>query len=115
MKEESIKRLVQESEMQPSPDFMLRLMISIDETEERAVNFSWVFYLAILAFIAFVVLAVFFIQRLNHTGQFNGVSIRIPPIALRMGLVLFTLFIGHYLFLLREKIKIIQRWASSAS
>ena len=101
--------------MQPSPDFMLRLMIRIDETEERSVNFSWVFYLAILAFLAFVVLAFCSIQRLSHTGQFNGMAIKIPPTALRMLLVLFTLFIGHYLFLLREKIKIIQQWQSSIS
>lgn len=113
MKEEVIKKLVQESEMEPSLDFVLRLMVSIDETEERSVNFSWIFYLAILAFVAFLVLAFFFIQGLSHTGQFHGIAIKIPPMALRMVLVLFTLFIGHHLYQLWEKVKTIQQWPSS--
>lgn len=108
MKEENIKKLVQESELEPSEGFMVKLMIAVEQQPEKGRDFWWIFLLALLSFLALAGCVLTVIRRLIEQGEIKGVPIDLSPIAMRVGFIIFILLIGHQLLLLGQKIRIIK-------
>lgn len=112
MKEESIKKLVQESELQPSEDFLANLMVVVEQQPEKGRDFRWIFLLALLAFLALAGCVLVLIWRLIEQGEIRGAPIDLSPIAMRVGFIVFVLIMGHQLLLLGQKIHAIRPLAT---
>lgn len=108
MKEENIKRLVQDSELEPSEDFLANLMIAVQQQSEEGRDFRWVFLVALLSFLALVSCILIVVRRLIEQGEIKGVPIDLSPIAIRCAFIIFVLLIGHQLLLLGQKIRAIR-------
>lgn len=108
MKEENIKKLVQDSEREPSEDFLMKLMVAVEQQPEKGRDFRWVFLLAVLSFLALAGCVLALIQRLVEQGEIKGVPIDLSPIAMRVGFIVLALLIGHRLLLLGLKIQAIR-------
>ncbi|MBX2877675.1 MAG: hypothetical protein KTR30_36485 [Saprospiraceae bacterium] len=108
MKEDNIKRLVQESEMEPSEDFMMKLLVAVEQQPEKEGDFRWIFLLALLSFLALAGGLLLVIQRLAESGELRGIHIALSPIAIRIGFIVFVLIVGQQLFLLGQKIQAIR-------
>ncbi len=108
MKEDNIKRLVQESELEPSEDFMMKLMVAVEQQPEKGRDFRWIFLLALLSFLALAGCVLALIRRLIEQGEIKGVPIDLSPIAMRVGFIILVLLIGHKLLLLGQKIQAIR-------
>lgn len=108
MKEENIKKLVEESELEPSEDFMMKLMFAVEQQPEKERDFRWIFLLALLSFLALVGCILALIRRLIEQGEIRGIPIDLSPIVMRVGFIVLVLLIGHQLLLLGQKIQAIR-------
>lgn len=108
MKEDNIKKLVQESESEPSEDFLTNLMMAVEQQPEKERDFRWVFLLALLSFLALAGCVLALIRRLIEQGEIRGVQIDLSPVAMRVGFIVFILIMGHQLLLLGQKIQAIR-------
>ena len=108
MKEENIKKWVQESELEPSEDFLSKLMVAVEQQPKKGRDFRWIFLLALLSFLALAGCILAVIRRLIEQGEIKGIPIDVSPIAMRVGFIVLVLLIGHQLLLLGQKIQVIK-------